>query len=75
MLVIGSALRRGGGHHEGARRLWVRRLGSAAPTPAAAPQVLKQLKFGVGDGRLRYYLYNWRVPDELQPSQVGLVLL
>jgi glycylpeptide N-tetradecanoyltransferase len=37
--------------------------------------VLKQLKFGVGDGRLRYYLYNWRVPDELQPSQVGLVLL
>ena len=38
-------------------------------------QVLKTLKFGIGDGRLRYYLYNWRVPAELQPSDVGLVLL
>ena len=41
----------------------------------AAAQVLKTLKFGIGDGRLRYYLYNWRVPAELQPSDVGLVLL
>ncbi|KAK9836277.1 hypothetical protein WJX81_001521 [Elliptochloris bilobata] len=38
-------------------------------------EVLKTLKFGIGDGRLRYYLYNWRVPAELQPSDVGLVLL
>ena len=36
---------------------------------------LKELKFGIGDGRLRYYLYNWRVAKELEASQVGLVLL
>lgn len=36
---------------------------------------LKELKFGIGDGRLRYYLYNWRVARELEASQVGLVLL
>lgn len=35
----------------------------------------QDLKFGIGDGLLRYYLYNWRVAAELQPSQVGLVLL
>lgn len=29
--------------------------------------VLKELKFGVGDGNLHYYLYNWRVP-EMKPS-------
>lgn len=36
---------------------------------------LKDLKFGIGDGRLRYYLYNWRVAQGLEASQVGLVLL
>ena len=36
---------------------------------------LKDLKFGIGDGRLRYYLYNWRLNQELKPGQVGLVLL
>lgn len=36
---------------------------------------LKELKFGIGDGRLRYYLYNWRLARELKPQQVGLVLL
>jgi glycylpeptide N-tetradecanoyltransferase len=36
---------------------------------------LKELKFGIGDGRLRYYLYNWRLARELAPSEVGLVLL
>ena len=36
---------------------------------------LKDLKFGIGDGRLRYYLYNWRLQQELRPGQVGLVLL
>ena len=34
----------------------------------------KNLKFGPGDGNLQYYLYNWACP-ELQPNQVGLVLL
>ena len=24
---------------------------------------LEELKFGIGDGNLHYYLYNWRVPD------------
>lgn len=38
-------------------------------------QVLKELKFGVGDGKLRYYLYNWRVAQELRPEEVGLVML
>lgn len=37
-------------------------------------QVLKELKFGVGDGNLHYYLYNWRIP-ELKPSQIGIVLV
>ena len=45
---------------------------------------LKELKFGIGDGRLRYYLYNWRVVPSadvraneppLTPKNVGLVLL
>lgn len=39
------------------------------------PSFLKELKFGEGDGNLRYYLYNWRVVKDLQPSDVGLVLL
>jgi glycylpeptide N-tetradecanoyltransferase len=37
-------------------------------------KILKELKFGVGDGNLHYYLYNWRIP-ELKPSQVGIVLV
>ena len=36
--------------------------------------VVKDLNFGVGDGTLHYYLYNWR-SNELQPKEVGLVLL
>lgn len=36
---------------------------------------LRPLKFGEGDGNLRYYLYNWRVVKDLTPSEVGLVLL
>lgn len=37
--------------------------------------LLKELKFGVGDGKLRYYLFNWRVAQELRPGEVGLVML
>jgi glycylpeptide N-tetradecanoyltransferase len=37
-------------------------------------EVLNQLKFGIGDGHLQYYLYNWRCRD-MQPNEVGLVLL
>merc|ERR1719253_252920 len=31
---------------------------------------LSKLKFGIGDGHLQYYLYNWRCP-EMDPKQVG----
>ena len=37
-------------------------------------EVLKELKFGIGDGHLHYYLYNWRIP-ELDPKDVGVVLV
>jgi len=35
---------------------------------------LKELKFGIGDGYLQYYLYNWKCP-KIAPSGIGLVLL
>lgn len=37
--------------------------------------MLKELKFGIGDGALQYYLYNWRVAAEMQPSDIGLILM
>jgi glycylpeptide N-tetradecanoyltransferase len=37
-------------------------------------EFLEPLKFGLGDGFLQYYIYNWACP-ELRPSQVGIVLL
>ena len=36
--------------------------------------LLKELKFGIGDGKLRYYLFNWRT-QEMPPNEVGLVML
>ncbi|KAL1814343.1 hypothetical protein DCAR_0518478 [Daucus carota subsp. sativus] len=36
---------------------------------------LKELKFGPGDGKLHYYLYNYRIKHVLRPSELGLVLL
>jgi glycylpeptide N-tetradecanoyltransferase len=36
---------------------------------------LKELKFGIGDGSLQYYLYNWRMGAMLEPKEVGLILL
>lgn len=35
---------------------------------------LTQLKFGIGDGNLQYYLYNWRCPN-MKPENMGLILL
>ncbi|CAE7938361.1 Nmt1 [Symbiodinium sp. KB8] len=35
---------------------------------------LKDLKFGIGDGYLQYYLYNWKCP-KIEPGNMGLVLL
>ncbi len=37
-------------------------------------QFLEELKFGIGDGHLHYYLYNWRI-RELEPANVGIVLV
>ena len=37
-------------------------------------EFLKPLKFGVGDGQLNYYIYNWMCPT-IQPNQNGLVLM
>ncbi|KAG5832289.1 hypothetical protein ANANG_G00289510 [Anguilla anguilla] len=34
---------------------------------------LEKLKFGIGDGNLQYYLYNWKCPS-MNPEKVGLVL-
>jgi len=35
---------------------------------------LQDLKFGIGDGRLQYYLYNWSCPT-MEAKDIGLVLL
>ena len=34
-------------------------------------QFLEKLKFGIGDGNLQYYLYNWKCPD-MKPQQVSI---
>ncbi len=36
-------------------------------------EFLEKLKFGIGDGNLQYYLYNWRCP-QMSPPKIGLVL-
>ncbi|KAL4433450.1 hypothetical protein ABPG77_010303 [Micractinium sp. CCAP 211/92] len=38
-------------------------------------KILKELKFGIGDGKLRYYLFNWRVAKDIPANEVGLVML
>lgn len=35
---------------------------------------LTSLKFGIGDGNLQYYLYNWKCPN-MTPEDIGLILL
>lgn len=37
-------------------------------------QFLEELKFGVGDGNLQYYLYNW-VCSGMRPEHVSLILI
>lgn len=34
---------------------------------------LEELKFGVGDGNLQYYLFNYKCPN-LTPEQIALIL-
>lgn len=36
-------------------------------------EFLEKLKFGIGDGNLQYYLYNWKCP-RMDPKKIGLVL-
>ena len=36
-------------------------------------EFLEKLKFGIGDGNLQYYLYNWKCP-KMDPKRIGLVL-
>lgn len=36
-------------------------------------QFLRELKFGIGDGNLQYYLYNWKCPS-MKPEEMGLIL-
>eukprot|EP01065_Artemidia_motanka_P029208 TRINITY_DN3528_c3_g1_i1.p1 TRINITY_DN3528_c3_g1~~TRINITY_DN3528_c3_g1_i1.p1 ORF type:complete len:484 (+),score=200.53 TRINITY_DN3528_c3_g1_i1:67-1452(+) len=38
-------------------------------------ETFETLKFGPGDGHLQYYLFNWRAREQLQPQDIGLVLL
>ena len=33
--------------------------------------VLEDLKFGMGDGNLHYYFYNWKCP-EIAPTMVSI---
>lgn len=32
---------------------------------------LEKLKFGIGDGNLQYYLYNWKCPS-MEPDKVRI---
>jgi len=34
---------------------------------------LENLKFGIGDGNLQYYLFNWKCPA-IDAEKIGLVL-
>ena len=36
-------------------------------------EFLEKLKFGIGDGNLKYYLYNCRCP-QMNPHQVSLAV-
>lgn len=37
-------------------------------------QHFEELKFGIGDGLLHYYLYNWRIKG-VRPTDLGIVLV
>jgi glycylpeptide N-tetradecanoyltransferase len=38
-------------------------------------EFLEELKFGVGDGYLHYYFYNYHLQERLVPSDIGIVLV
>ena len=35
-------------------------------------EFLEKLKFGIGDGNLQYYLYNWKCPF-MEPEKVSYI--
>ena len=35
---------------------------------------LDKLKFGVGDGNLQYYIYNWKCP-QMNPEKVIFLMI
>lgn len=37
-------------------------------------EFLEKLKFGVGDGNLQYYIYNWKCP-QMNPEKVNIPYL
>lgn len=37
-------------------------------------EFLEKLKFGIGDGNLQYYLYNWKCPF-MEPAKVSQIAL
>jgi glycylpeptide N-tetradecanoyltransferase len=36
--------------------------------------MFKDLRFGIGDGNLHYYLYNWQC-DSMNAKKIGLILV
>jgi glycylpeptide N-tetradecanoyltransferase len=36
---------------------------------------LEELKFGVGDGYLHYYFYNYHLQNRLVPGELGIILV
>jgi glycylpeptide N-tetradecanoyltransferase len=36
-------------------------------------KVLEELKFGIGDGNLQYYVYNWKCP-EMPSNKVSFLI-
>ena len=37
-------------------------------------RVLEELMFKVGDGQLKHYFYNWRMPA-VEPERIGIIML
>eukprot|EP00761_Pharyngomonas_kirbyi_P003542 gb/GECH01003546.1/.p1 GENE.gb/GECH01003546.1/~~gb/GECH01003546.1/.p1 ORF type:complete len:444 (+),score=121.89 gb/GECH01003546.1/:1-1332(+) len=37
-------------------------------------QIFENLKFGIGDGSLHYYLFNYKMPS-IEPQDIGIVML
>jgi len=38
-------------------------------------EVFADLTFKIGSGKLNYYLFNWRLEQKLEPSELAFVLM